>query len=555
MYKRKTARSFLALPLLVGLAACSSGIQQDAPLYSEEGSLSTQATVVVSSVPDSASDAEEDNSGRVGLTSTILEFGYKNPSTSEKQTVGLRFTNINIPKGATVTDARIEFVAPLNRSETTLLKIYGNNVANAQTFVDRPNDITGRAKTSAFVDWKPGTWTAERKYASPNLASIVGEISSRPDWVKGAAMAFVISGTGYRKAYAYEAPGAQQPVLRVYYQSPTTNPPPTASKSCLENVNRTVANPKRGEQYDIKGKGKNAEIDARGKEFIVPKVNNSRPKPMVVQNNGEGLCISGGKYSTNLRDDAPWEPQYHFGPAIYVLDSPGFVMDNLAIYIGGDTIHIEGGTNKWTVRDSYIRHAGDDAFSNDRKTSGLIDDVLVDWAYTGISCRNEGMTEIPGTVTIQDSLIALKKQKGTYNNHKDDTYPENPGHFNLFKFEVKPPGAKNCKLRLRDTVLYITQNDRVFKSIQNPKEYVLECKNVTLVYAGDGNFRDGKGWLAELRNKFKAINNEQEPSCFKVLQGSEGIRFWKQKRDDWFKRHTSNSQISAYRYQEPSGAN
>ena len=542
---------------LAFLAACSSGIRQDT-LDSEEANLSTQAIVVTSSVPDSASDAEE-NGGQTSISSTILELGYRTSSTSDKQTVGLRFANINVPKGTTVTNAYIEFVAPLKRSEVASLQIYGDNVANAQPFKAGSNDVSGRAKTEAKVVWEPGVWLPEKKYASPNLAPIVKEITSRQDWVEGSAIAFMLSGTGQRKAYAYEAPGARQPVLRIYYKStatnppPPTDPPPTASKSCLENVNRIVADPQKGKTYFVKRKGTNVEIDARGKEFFV--LNNGSAKPMQIQNNGSGLCISGGKYSTLVKDDAIWEPDFHFGAAFYIDESPNLVMDNIAIDISGDgfSIHDDGrGTENWVVRDSYIRHSGDDAFEVD-KMSGLIDDVLVDWTYQGVSCRNPDNTRTPGTITIQDSLFALKKQAGTYNNFKDGTYPKNPGHLHPFKLETK--NDRNCKLRLRNTVFYLTQNgggNTVFWSRQEPTKYVLECKNVTLVYVGGTTYKDEGGRLAALRDRFGA-------SCFKIQNQGESIdkklAFWKAKRNEWFDRHTNNSQISYYRNREPQGVN
>lgn len=60
---------------------------------------------------------------------------------------------------------------------------------------------------------------------------------------------------------------------------------------------------------------------------------------MKVLNNGSGICVSGGKYDTRDGDNATWDA-YHYGPAIYVNDSPNVVLDNLAIHVGGDTISL-----------------------------------------------------------------------------------------------------------------------------------------------------------------------------------------------------------------------
>ena len=530
------------------LAACSSGLQTDTPNITEEPSLATQATTVSYRIPNSASDAEEGSVAYSYLPSTVLELGVKEED--GPQLTGLRFTGVNIPKGATITSAYIEFKAVTNASNSTSLKAYGIAESNTLDFSSGNSTISARPKTAAQVTWNPGSWTGGNTYNSASLISVVKEITNRSDWAAGKAMGFVVTGAmGTRKAASYDGNSTNAPKLVVTYNAP----PPPSSASCLENVNRTVANPTKGETYFVRGKGTNAEIDARGKEFFVLKKGSARP--MQIQNNGSGLCISGGKYSTLVKDDAIWEPDFHFGSAFYIDESPNLVMDNIAIDISGDgfSIHDDGrGTENWVVSDSYIRHSGDDAFEVD-KMSGLIDDVLVDWTYQGVSCRNPDNTRTPGTITIQDSLFALKKQAGTYNNFKDGTYPKNPGHLHPFKLETE--NDRNCKLRLRNTVFYLTQNgggNTVFWSRQEPTKYVLECKDVTLVYVGGVTYKDDGGRLAALRDRFGA-------SCFKIQNQGESVdkklAFWKAKRNEWFDRHTNNSQISYYRNREPQGVN
>ena len=562
-------KSWLKLSSLVAtlalLAACSSGLQQDMPLNSEEGSLTTQATVVTSSVPDSASDAEEDNDGRVGLSSTILELGYKNPSTSQKQTVGLRFANINVPKGATVTDARIEFTAPLDRTETTSLKIYGNNVANAKAFLAGSNDITSRAKTKAFVDWEPGTWTAERKYASPNLASIVGEISSRPDWVKGAAMAFVISGTGYRKAYAYEAPGAHQPVLRVYYESPTTNPPPTdpppptnpppstdTNPNCYitgtyaATVTETLHTVTDKYRRPVSSLTVSTRVDA---SKLTVQRNHKRGSldhdiAMEISNNKvDRLCIRGGTYNPNIQVDAPWQEDFHINPSIYLYKSPNTTIENVAIFRGADAFTLKEGNNNVTIRDSYVYRAGDDVIENDRRSANMVvDDILADSAYTGFSCQSE--VAFNGTRvewTVKNSLIGLRREKGAVDGQK----PIKLWKFNQASYDKQ--GRTNCRVKFQDNVILIARPNSLlvidpatYKLIVEPGkgQYVSDsplhyeaCSGHqnTIVYTGPTNTSAGAKYYKQLQAEVS-----RHPECFKL---TTDYNVWKNARTDWFNRH------------------
>lgn len=315
-----------------------------------------------------------------------------------------------------------------------------------------------------------------------------------------------------------------------------------ATASCLEDANTiTVANPDHNEQYTISDHTAGVGVDASAKVFSVQNASDDEI-PLQVKNNGSRLCLSGGKYDTGEGDDASWDA-YHFGAAIHVTDSPSITIDNIAIELAGDGVDFvggESGADGWTLRDSYIRHAGDDAVQNDSKFNGLIDDVLIDWAYQGVSCRADDSPTMatPGTVTVQDSLIALKPQDGTY----DPQSP--PGHLFVFKWDDESP----CPLRLTNTVFYMEQDNRVFDTPLDPSDFVLECSNVTLVYAGEGEYSDQSGSLGALQNKFG-------PDCFDLIEGSDGLNFWRQKRSEWFSRHVDNAQISFYRSREPSGAN
>ena len=319
--------------------------------------------------------------------------------------------------------------------------------------------------------------------------------------------------------------------------------PSAFAASCLTASSTTVAaDPVYNEQYTVEDYAPRTGIDAEGQVFSVENRAENGDKPLEVRDNGSGLCFSGGRYDTGDGDEAAWN-SYHFGAAVYVTDSPGVTLEGLTIEQAGDGVAFAGGgsgADGWTLRDSYIRHAGDDAVSNDAKFSGLIDGVLVDWAYQGVSCRSDGdpVTSPPGTVSVQDSLIALKPQEGTY----DPQSP--PGHLFVFKWDDEEP----CALRLRNAVFYMEDDNRVFDTPLDPRDFVLECSNVTLVYAGEGRYTDQEGRLAALQEAFG-------PDCFTVLGGDEGLAFWRQRRTEWFYRHLDNAQISLYRSREPVGAN
>ena len=94
---------------------------------------------VVSRVDD---DAEESGSGKVVLDFRDLELA---------EILGLRFAPLNVPAGATILNASLQFTVAEATSRTTTLEIRGQSVAHASPFSTRDNDLSTRVTSDAFV--------------------------------------------------------------------------------------------------------------------------------------------------------------------------------------------------------------------------------------------------------------------------------------------------------------------------------------------------------------------------------------------------------------------
>ncbi len=171
--------------------------------------------------PDDDSEEHLSN-GSIDDGSSDLELGYES---SNAQIVGIRFLNVSIPQGATVTNAFIEFTCDETDSGTTNLTIWGEDEDNALRFTASSYDISPRTKTTASVAWSnvPAWGIAGEtgvKQQTPDLKTIVQEIVNRPGWV-GNAMVFLIIGTGERTAESYDGSSAAAPLLHVEYTTET----------------------------------------------------------------------------------------------------------------------------------------------------------------------------------------------------------------------------------------------------------------------------------------------------------------------------------------------
>ena len=203
---------------LAFLAACSTTPQS---LPSEDQVTSQASGTYQGRIASSTDDAEQ-NETRTNTTSAALEI-VQNGS-GAPQIIGLRFTNVTIPQGATITGTTLRFVAETNTSEATTLTIRGQAADNAPTFSNAGNSVSTRAQTSASTSWTPKPWVEGEDY-SLSVSSSVQEIVNRAGWKSGNALAFTISGSGLRRAMSFDGDPEKAPQLAVTYETkPTLNP-------------------------------------------------------------------------------------------------------------------------------------------------------------------------------------------------------------------------------------------------------------------------------------------------------------------------------------------
>ncbi|MEX2534109.1 MAG: hypothetical protein WD273_00795 [Trueperaceae bacterium] len=180
---------------------------------------------------DSASSIDPTNfpAGHTYTDSSDLDLAF-DPAHSTTQHVGLRFSDVAIPAGATVTSAQIVFTAAANPGSTgnVTVTIEGQNDAAPLAFnndadTTATSDVSSRIATTASVDWNIAeAWTAGTEYSSADLTGIVQEIVDLGGWATGNEMAFIISGVDVAEYRSAESFGTDRtaPVLQVTFTGP-----------------------------------------------------------------------------------------------------------------------------------------------------------------------------------------------------------------------------------------------------------------------------------------------------------------------------------------------
>ena len=174
-------------------------------------------SVRVSTQNDDAEEYSKNSPGRMDLTSSDLEIVYNGDKGD--QHVGMRFQDIDMPHGATISNAYIEFQCDETGSDITNLRFYGEDTDDSLTFTSNSFDISNRPKTSNYVSWNSvPPWNTEgEKHRTPDLSPVIQELVDRNGWSMGNDLAIIVTGSGVRRAEAYDGDQPGAPLLVVDY--------------------------------------------------------------------------------------------------------------------------------------------------------------------------------------------------------------------------------------------------------------------------------------------------------------------------------------------------
>ncbi len=160
--------------------------------------------------------AAESSNGQVSTSGNSILLG-------NGQKTAFRFDDLNIPRGAKITRAYIQFRAYANSSTSNNFTLYGQASGDAPIFQNAYQNISNRATTRHSVSWSFDNWVdndAKSAERSPDIAEVIQEIVSRPDWNTYNAVALMLEGTGFRTAYTESGCARSAPELIVEFYEP-----------------------------------------------------------------------------------------------------------------------------------------------------------------------------------------------------------------------------------------------------------------------------------------------------------------------------------------------
>ena len=211
-------------------AASFNGEPNGAPMLIISTTGGPHEKLILRRVAHGDDDVEQDNAsgGNIDLTSSDLEISAEGGST--EQIIGIRWLDVNIPPGSTITSAFVQFQHDENDEGPTSVEIGGELTPDAARFNSSTNNVLNRPLTGAFVEWLDiPPWTVDEEAGpaqrTPDISSIVQEIIDQSNWRSGNAMVVLIEAGsqsgGERTAESWNGDADAAAMLVVRYTPPT----------------------------------------------------------------------------------------------------------------------------------------------------------------------------------------------------------------------------------------------------------------------------------------------------------------------------------------------
>lgn len=190
-----------------------------------------QTNYFSTTVSSDSDDAEENiDGGGIDLTSSDLEMVHDDGVLgvgSKDQWIGIRFTNIDVPKDAIIDSVFLQFTVKSSDNDPAILQIHGEEFFNSPTFSDLDYNISSRPRTDSSIYWTVPSWDSEDesgwRQTTPNLSGLLSEIIGQPLWQQGNSVTFIIGGSGRRSAFSHDNDAQKAAILHIYYRENTAN--------------------------------------------------------------------------------------------------------------------------------------------------------------------------------------------------------------------------------------------------------------------------------------------------------------------------------------------
>ncbi len=189
-----------------------------------ENNIGCSIASVQSTIATGADDVETKPGGPINTTSSDLELTDETNGLVDNQWIGLKFNNIQVPQGAHISNAYIQFTVDEVSVDPTSLSLWSIQSDNLSTLLPSAGSgLEANTLSVSCVPWSdvaswPTVGAAGIDQRSPDIGLIIEEVIERPNWAAGNNLGIVIQGSGRRTAESYDGSPAQAATLVINYE-------------------------------------------------------------------------------------------------------------------------------------------------------------------------------------------------------------------------------------------------------------------------------------------------------------------------------------------------
>lgn len=223
------------------------------------------------------------------------------------------------------------------------------------------------------------------------------------------------------------------------------------------------------------------------------------------------VTLRGGLFAGEVPQMSDWLNTYCNSTGVLLRDSPGATVEGQRMRRLWDAIRVTESSNDFILRGSWISEVRDDCVENDFLNGGLVEDMLLDGCFAGLSMRPpDGAERSPGSSPVVLRGVLMRMQSYLY---KDETVQGPP-----LKIDEAVP-----EIEVYDSIIAMDDRDTVSQlRLGIGWTRIGKCSGNLLLWTAD------KPWP----KKFA-----RPPDCFRIVEGEDARTLWQQARRNWIDCH------------------
>jgi len=171
--------------------------RQSSPQFAEPGCKDGECLLLITSNSDDASEVPTDGLRLFDVNAENIYLGSCDDGSPI--TTGLRFNGLNVPKGARIESAYLEFTADGPYEDPISFSIYAENAGFSEAFSDgdRPADRLGTSNRVSWHIMAGERWYLGEVHRSPDISAVIQEVVDQDDWAAQNPLSILIKGIVY----------------------------------------------------------------------------------------------------------------------------------------------------------------------------------------------------------------------------------------------------------------------------------------------------------------------------------------------------------------------